>query len=107
MPKILSKCSSVTSSERHESPAARIGEEHVDAPLLLLDRGVEAVEVGELGDVALRTAAAPCCRSASPLRVELGLAAAGDEDVGAFGNESLGGGEADAAAAAGYESDFF
>ena len=66
----------------------------------------EPVEIGEVGN----------CRPAQPWRsafsdlldggVQVRLAAACDEDVGSFGHEALGGGEADAAVAAGDEGDF-
>src|SRR4029453_10203472 len=88
---------------QHLAPA-RIGEEHVDAPLLLLDGGVEAIEVGELRHVALHGH-----RAVADLLhrlIELALAPACDEDVGTFVRESLGGGEADAAVASRDHRDF-
>jgi hypothetical protein len=41
--------------ERRELTTARVGEEHVDATGLLLHRGVEPVEIGQIGDVAADT----------------------------------------------------
>jgi hypothetical protein len=91
-------------AEREHLPAARIGEEHVDAPLLLLDGGVEPIEIGELGHVTLdgHRAVADLLHRL----IELGLAPARDEDVGTFVRESLGGGEADAAVAPRDHRDF-
>ena len=40
-------------AERCEFADAGVGEENVDAAFLLLDGGVEAIEIGEIGDVAL------------------------------------------------------
>jgi hypothetical protein len=40
-------------AERSEFAAAGVGEKNVDAAFLLLDGGVEAVQVGEIGNVAL------------------------------------------------------
>ena len=81
---------------QHLAPA-RIGEEDVDASLLLLDGGVEPIEVGELRHVALdgHRAVADLLHCL----IELGLTPARDEDVGTFVREPLGGGEADAAVA--------
>ena len=89
--------------ERRELAAARVGEEDVDAALLLLDHRVEPVEIREVGDVAL-DAGGPRADQLHR-RVELGLPAAGDEDVSALGGEPLRGGEPDPAGAAGDDRD--
>jgi hypothetical protein len=74
----------------------RASKDHVDLTLLR-DGLVEAVEIIELGDVGLYAGDVP-----SDLRdglVEFGLAATGDEDIGALLNEPLGGRESNAAGA--------
>jgi len=65
-----------------EFAATGVGEENVDAALLLLDGGVETIEVGEIGNVALD--GGDVFADEFDGGIELGLAAAGDEDVGAF-----------------------
>src|SRR5439155_18718511 len=84
--------------------AAGVGEEDIDAALLLLHRCVQAIEVREIGDVA-PNAGSPLAELHHPA-LELGLAPAGDEDVGALVGEPLCGGEADAAAATRDDGDF-
>jgi hypothetical protein len=77
-------------AERSDGPAAGVGEDDVEVAFLFFDGGEEAVEVGEFGDVALDGGdvfADLFCGG-----VEFGLAASGDEDVGAFGDEFFGGG---------------
>jgi hypothetical protein len=90
-------------AERHHLAAARIGEEHVDASLLLLDGCVEPIEIGKLRHVALDGHGAVA--DLLHRLIELGLTPARDEDVGTFIRESLGGGEADTAVAAGDHRD--
>ena len=71
--------------ERDELVGTRIDKEDVDAPGLLLHDLDQAVEVGETRCVATDAS----CAGAN-LRdglVELGLAAAGDEDARSFGGE--------------------
>src|SRR6266481_2041471 len=90
--------------ERRELAGSGVGEEDVDAALFLLHHGVQAIEVGELRDVALDGGGV---RADLPRRhVELGLTAPGDEDVSALLGEPLGGGEADSAIAPGDDRDF-
>ena len=86
-------------AQRGKFTAARIGEQNVDAALLLLDGGVKAVEVGEIRDVALHTG--DVLSDFLHGGVQLGLAAAGDEDVRALRDKAFGGGQADAAVASG------
>ena len=104
IPKYLSKCASVTCPSGTNSPAPGVGEEDVEAALLLFDRVEEAVQVGEVADIAANggDVAANLLYSSVKFR----LTAAGDEDIGAFRDESFCRGQADAAAAAGDEGDF-
>ena len=84
--------------------AAGVGEQDVDPPVFLLDRGVEPVEVRQLRDVALHAD-----RAVADLRdrlVEFRLPASGDDHLGAFGREPPGCGQADATVAAGDDRDF-
>ena len=90
--------------EGSEAAASGVGENNVEMAFLFFDGGEDAVEVGELGDVALD--GGDVFADLFYGGVEFGLAASGDEDVGAFGDEFFGGGEADAAIAAGDECDF-
>ena len=101
---VLSKCSSVTAPSGANVPAARVGEEDVETALLLANRRIEAVEIREIGNVALD--AGDACADLLHGGVERGLAPTGDEDVCAFGDEAFRGREADAAAPPGNESDF-
>lgn len=91
-------------AEGDEFPPADIGEENIESAFLLFDGFKKAVEVFEAGNVTLHG----CDIRANILYggVESGLPTAGDKDESAFGNESLGGCKADAAAAAGDECDF-
>jgi len=59
-----------------------VGEENIDAALLLPDGGVEAIQIGEIGDVALD--GGDVFADELDGRVEFGFAAAGNEDVGTF-----------------------
>ena len=70
---------------------------------LLRNDLVESIEVIELGDVGVYAGAV----GAGFLKglVELGLAAAGDEEIGAFLSKPLGGRDADAAVVPGYDGD--
>src|SRR5262249_5961860 len=61
------------------------------------------VEVREVRDVALHAGDVPA--DLPDRLIELRLAASGDEDVGALGDEAPGGGQADAAAAPGDDRD--
>ena len=90
--------------ERGDRCDAGVGEQDVEAPFLLLHRGVQTVEVREVRDVALHAGVVP---ADSRYRfIEFRLPASGDEDVGALGDEPPGGGQADAAVAAGDDRDF-
>src|SRR5215470_10591195 len=89
--------------QRHRLHYTGVGDDDVDAALLLLDRLVQAIEVGEVGDVALHDGdVAP----EHALRLlELAGAAPGDEDVRALFDEPLRRRQADAAAAAADDRD--
>src|ERR1700688_742764 len=69
--------------------------------MLLLDRVVEAVDVGQLRHVGAHAAHSSADRP--DRRVKLILATAGDEHGRALGREALGGGKADAAGPAGHD----
>ena len=73
-------------------------------PFSRLDGLVEAVEFGEIGGVALN--AGDVAADVLYGFVELILAAAGDEDVSAFFDEELGGGEGHAGGGSGDDGDF-
>ena len=75
--------------ERGELALAGAGEEDVDLALFALDGLVEAVEVGEIGGVALH--AGDVFADELHGLIELLLAASGDEDVRALFDEELGG----------------
>src|SRR5262249_46384089 len=91
-------------SKRGDRQDAGVGEQDVEAALLPLHRGEQPVEVRKVRDVALHAGdvlADLCYRF-----IEFRLAASGDEDVGALGDEAPGGGQADAAVAPGDDRDF-
>src|SRR5262249_36756182 len=75
-----------------------------EVAVLLLHRGEHAVEVREARDVPLH--AGDVLADVSHRLIEFRLAAAGDEDVGPFGDEPPGGGQADAAVAPADGPDF-
>ncbi len=86
-----------------EFAAAGIGEHHVDLRVPLLDRIVEPIDIGQIGHVAAH--AGHPAADLLQRRVERFLAAAGDEHRCTLGRECLGGGEPDAAGAAGDHHD--
>src|SRR6202007_1664746 len=86
-------------SERGQGWDAGVGEQDVEVALLLLDGGKQPDEVREVLDVAWH--AGDVLADLPDRFVELRLSAAGDEDVGAFGDEAPGRGPADAAVAPG------
>jgi hypothetical protein len=79
---------------------AGVGEQGIDLGVALLHGVVEAVDVGQLRHVGLHAHRVAADRLDG--RVQLGLAAAGDEHARALGRERLSGGQADAAGAAGH-----
>src|SRR5262249_43062302 len=83
---------------------AGVGEQYVQVALLLLHRGEQLVEVREVRDVAPHAGDVPA--DLPDRLIEFRLAASGDEDVGALGDEPAGGGQADAAVAPGDDRDF-
>ena len=95
--------------ERGQCHDASVGEQDVEAALLLFDGGEQAVEVRQVRDVALHASGVfadlPDCF------IGIRLSAAGDEDTAAFRDEPAGGGQADAAVApvmtATFPSSFF
>ena len=84
--------------------AAGVGEDDVEASFFFFDLREEAVKVFQAGYVTLygRDVGADLFDG----RVQLGLIASGDEDVGAFADETFGSGQAYAAVASGDECDF-
>ena len=82
----------------------RVCHDDVQDAFLLFDRLIQAVEVVQVGDIALdRGHVLPDQR----LRlVQLGLSWAGDKDIRAFGDKPLCGRQTDAAAAAGDQCHF-
>src|SRR6516165_8672895 len=92
------------SSKKHDrSPFGR-GRLGVEVAVLLLGGGEQPVEVREVRDVPLDTS--DVLPDVPDRLIELRLAAAGDVDVGALGDEPAGGGQADAAVAPGDDRDF-
>ncbi len=71
---------------RHELADTRIGKQDVDAPLFGLDGLVEPIEVAERADVALN--AGDVGADALDRGIEFFAAAAHDEYVGPFGDET-------------------
>jgi hypothetical protein len=84
-------------------PDARIREEDVDAACAFLHRRDQAVEVGELRNVALNRGDSPA--DLLDGGIKLTLATTRDEDVSAVRNEPLCRRQANAAVAAGDEGD--
>ncbi|GAB1537787.1 hypothetical protein NUACC21_04410 [Scytonema sp. NUACC21] len=72
--------------------------------LLLLDRGKQAIEVWQLGGIALNTRDVFTDRFDGGIKFS--LATTRDEDIGTFGDKALGSGKTDAAGATGDKSDF-
>jgi hypothetical protein len=90
-------------AELSEFARPGVCEKNVEAAFAFLDCCEESVEVGQLRYVALNADGVGADQFHG--RVELGLTTAGDEDERTFPGEPLGGREADAAVAAGDESD--
>ena len=89
--------------ERGERAAPGVGEEDVQTPLLLLDGGVEPVEVVHFRGVRLDRGDVPADHPSGG--VQFRQAAPGDEDVGALLHKPLCRGQADAAGPPGDEGD--
>src|ERR1700675_3843351 len=91
-------------SQRSESAAASIGEDNINAACLLLDRRIQPVEVCKVRHVALNSGDV----LADQLEgfIQFALTATGDEDLRAFLDKALRGGEADATVASGYDCYF-
>ncbi len=81
-----------------------IRRQHVDLPGLRLDHGVDAVEVGEVGGIALDRRRIAVDRGDRP--IQLGLMAAGDKHPRALLGETLGDADTDTGAAAGHQQRF-
>src|ERR1700730_16160233 len=74
-------------SQRNEFANAGVGENNIDSPLHLRDDLVKTIKVGHFGNVSLNSGnvGADCLHGL----VELLLAAARDEDIGALFDEKL------------------
>jgi hypothetical protein len=90
-------------AEGQHGPAASIGKEHVDAPCLCLHLFIKAVEICGLGRIRLDPCGIRTDRGYGG--IQLGLTAAGDEDLGPFGGEAPSRREADAASSTRYDRD--
>jgi len=90
-------------AQRQHVAAAGIGEQHVQAAGLACDLRIHRVQFAEHRGVGADAGGVGADRVDG--RVQLGLAAAGDEDLGALGGQFLGGAEADARAAPGHQGD--
>src|SRR5262245_49479373 len=90
--------------ERGQRQEAGVGEQDVEAALLPLHGRQQPVQIRRVGDVARH--AGDVLADLPDRFVQLLLAASGDEDVGALGDEPPGGGQADAAVAPGDDRDF-
>src|SRR6202795_375265 len=91
-------------SQRSESAAASIGEDNINAACFLLDRRIQPVEVRKVRHVALDCG--DVLADQLDGFIQFALPATGDEDLRAFRNKALRGGEADAAVASGYDRNF-
>src|SRR5580658_6750481 len=91
-------------ADRQEIAATSVGEDGVELALLLLDLGVQTVEIGRFGSVGLDTGyvAADFTDSCFQFR----LTASGDVDMGAFRHKALGGRQANTARTASDQGDF-
>jgi hypothetical protein len=83
---------------------ASIGEDYIEVSLLLLDRGEQAIEVFQLGNIALNTHDVFTDRFYGSIKFS--LATTRDKDIGTFGDKALGGGKTDATVTASDKSDF-
>src|SRR5262249_7862947 len=88
---------------RGQGQEAGVGEQDVEASLLPLYGAEQPVEVREVRDVTRH--AGDVLADLPDRLIEFRLAASRDEDMGAFGDESPGGGQADAAVAPGDDRD--
>ena len=91
-------------SQRSEFAAAGIGEDNINAACFLLNRRIQPVEIRKVRHVALNSG--NVLADQLDRFIEFVLTAAGDEDLRSLGNKALGGGEADAAVASGYDRYF-
>jgi hypothetical protein len=89
---------------RHHLHDASIGDDYIDSLLLVGNRLIKAVEIGEICYVALD--GYDILVDFLGCLIELPLAAANDEHIGALSNETLGDGKSDAAAATRDDGDF-
>jgi hypothetical protein len=91
-------------SQRGEFVDPGIRRQHVDMPGLRFDGCVDAVEIGEVGGIALDRRGIAADRG--HCLIQFGLMAAGDKHSGAFLGKMLSDAEANAGAAARDDSDF-
>ena len=92
------------SAQWSETASAGVGENDIKVTFLFLDSRVEAIQVGEIRDIALH--AKDIFAQAFDGGIELSLSTAGYDDIGAFAKEALSGGEAETGGSTGDKSDF-
>ena len=92
------------SAERRKAPSPRIGDEDINVPFLLFHLPIQTIKIGQVGDVALYAGdvAPDFCDGL----IQFFLAAAGNENIGAFRDKSFCRCKADAAGAAGDDGRF-
>lgn len=86
-------------AERSKGAAPGIGDQDVNVSFLFFYLSIQTIEIGQIGDVALN--AGEIAADFPDGLVQFVLAAACNENIGAFRDKQLGGGEAEAAGSAG------
>ncbi|SPF34315.1 hypothetical protein SBA4_1480009 [Candidatus Sulfopaludibacter sp. SbA4] len=92
------------SAERRKAPSPRIGDEDINVPFLLFHLFIQAIKIGQVGDVTLNAGdVAPYFLDGL---IQFFLAAASNENICAFRDKSFCRCKADAAGAAGNDGCF-
>src|ERR1700733_700318 len=92
------------SAERGKTSAAGIGKDNIKMVFLFLDGGIEAIQVGQVGNIALYSE--HVLSQSFDGGIEFGLSPTSNDDFCSFAKKAFGGGKAETSGSAGDQSDF-
>src|SRR5258708_9869018 len=91
-------------TKRSKTSSPSVGENDIEVPFLFLDSCVKAVQVGEIRDITLH--AENRATESFNRRIKFRLSPPCDDDIGAFAEKALSGGETETGGSTGNKSDF-